>query len=152
MDNRCIQIKYTLQRISVFDPQSPQKTKLVMSYPKSRKSLRDVPIPLFLIEKLSGICPEDREAYLLTGSREAYLEPRTLENRFHKYALDCELSQVHFHMCRHSFATRCLEKGVDIKTLSEILGHSSVKITLDRYTHTSFDLKLTNVDKLTFLN
>ncbi|MCI8564862.1 MAG: site-specific integrase [Lachnospiraceae bacterium] len=152
LDNRCIQIKYTLQRISVFDPQSPQKTKLVMSYPKSRKSLRDVPIPLFLIEKLSGICPEDREAYLLTGSREAYLEPRTLENRFHKYALDCELSQVHFHMCRHSFATRCLEKGVDIKTLSEILGHSSVKITLDRYTHTSFDLKLTNVDKLTFLN
>lgn len=150
--NRCIQVKYTMQRVSVFDPQSPQRTKLVMSYPKSRKSLRDVPIPLFLIEKLSGIYSDDGEAYLLTGSNQTYLEPRTLENRFRRYALDCGLSEVHFHMCRHSFATRCLEKGVDIKTLSEILGHSSVKITLDRYTHSSFELKLTNVDKLTFLS
>ena len=104
-----------------------------------------------LMEKLAGVCPEDARAYLLTGSSEIYLEPRTLENRFRKYAMGCELPQVHFHMCRHSFATRCLEKGVDIKTLSEILGHSSVKITLDRYAHSSFDLKLTNVYKLTFL-
>lgn len=151
LGSRRIQIKYTLQRVSVFDPQSPRRTKLILSYPKSRKSLRDVPIPLFLMEKLAGVCPEDARAYLLTGSSEIYLEPRTLENRFRKYAMGCELPQVHFHMCRHSFATRCLEKGVDIKTLSEILGHSSVKITLDRYAHSSFDLKLTNVDKLTFL-
>ncbi len=150
--NRRLQIRYTMQRISDFGTQTARKTKVVLSRPKSRKSEREVPIPLFLVEKLYGIRPRDPQAYLLTGSSEIYLEPRTLENRFHRYARGCDLARVHFHMCRHSFATRCLEKGVDIKTLSEILGHSSVKITLDRYAHSSFDLKLTNMDKLTFLN
>ena len=125
---------------------------MTLSLPIGPTSRRDTPVSRDLADKMSQIRPEDREAYLLTGSRDTYLEPRTLENRFRRYAVDCDLPQVHFHMCRHSFATRCLEKGVDIKTLSEILGHSSIKITLDRYAHSSFDLKLTNMDKLTFLN
>ena len=54
------------------------------------------------------------------------------------------------HSLRHTFATRCIEVGFDIKTLSEILGHSSVKITLDRYVHSSLNLKKLNMQKLKF--
>ena len=53
-----------------------------------------------------------------------------------------------FHTMRHSFATRCVEVGFDIKSLSEILGHSNVNITLNRYVHSSFELKVINMKKL----
>ena len=77
------------------------------------------------------------------------MEPRTLRNRFRKYLLDADIENIKFHALRHSFATRCIELGVDVKTLSEILGHSNVNITLNRYVHSSLELKRHNMDKLT---
>lgn len=55
---------------------------------------------------------------------------------------------IPYHALRHSFATRCIELSFDIKTLSVILGHSSVNITLNRYVHSSMDLKKANMSKL----
>ncbi|WP_367950109.1 tyrosine-type recombinase/integrase [uncultured Duncaniella sp.] len=54
---------------------------------------------------------------------------------------DLKLSKVSFHSLRHRFATNCIELGFDVKTLSEILGHSSVEITLNRYVHSSMERK-----------
>ena len=76
------------------------------------------------------------------------MEPRTLQYRLEKYTTDCGLCGVHFHTLRHSFATRCVEAGFEIKSLSEILGHSSPKITLERYVHSSLELKRENMEKL----
>ena len=56
-----------------------------------------------------------------------------------------------FHTLRHTFATRSIEVGFDVKSLSEILGHSSVNITLNRYVHSSFELKTENMKKLEML-
>lgn len=53
-----------------------------------------------------------------------------------------------FHSIRHSFATRLLEKGADIKTVSELLGHKSIQITLDIYAHVSNDLKQKTISLL----
>ena len=64
------------------------------------------------------------------------------------YARDCGLDGVHFHTLRHTFATRAVEAGFEIKSLSEILGHSTTTITLDRYMHSSLELKRENMRKL----
>ncbi|HAT56559.1 MAG TPA: site-specific integrase, partial [Veillonellaceae bacterium] len=58
------------------------------------------------------------------------------------------LRQVNFHALRHTFATRCVECHMDIKTLSEILGHSSVQMTLDRYVHSSMNFKRKQLDHM----
>lgn len=86
--------------------------------------------------------------YVLTGDPVHYLEPRALQYRLSKYTEACNLQGVHFHVFRHTFATRCVEVGFEIKSLSEILGHSSAKVTLDRYVHSSMELKRANMDKL----
>ena len=57
-------------------------------------------------------------------------------------------STLTFHSIRHSFATRLLEKGADIKTVSELLGHKSIQITLDIYSHVSSGLKNNTVSLL----
>ena len=90
-------------------------------------------------------------AFLLTGLVHSYIEPRCLENHFKAVTKECGLKEVNYHALRHTFATRCVELGFDIKSLSEILGHASVNITLNRYVHPSMDLKQRNMNLLSEL-
>lgn len=64
-----------------------------------------------------------------------------MQIKFEKIIAECGLDKTNFHALRHTFATRCIEAGVDVKTLSEMLGHSDVKTTLNKYVHSSFELK-----------
>ena len=91
--------------------------------------------------------PQYRDTYVLTGT-EKYMEPRVLQYRLKKYADECNIENLHFHALRHTFATRCVEVGFEIKSLSEILGHATTTMTLDRYVHSSIDLKRNNMKKL----
>jgi site-specific recombinase XerD len=61
---------------------------------------------------------------------------------------DCLINYKNFHCLRHTFATRCIRVGMDVKSLSEILGHSNVSITLEIYVHSSFEIKKKFIDKL----
>lgn len=144
-----LKIRKTMQRIPNNDLQSISKTKIIITEPKTESSVRDIPLPKFWVKAAQGfdITPA---AYLLTGEVDRFIEPRSLQNRFKKIINECGFDDVNFHALRHTFATRCVEVGFEIKALSEILGHSSVKITLDRYVHSSFDHKVSNMNKLQF--
>ncbi len=123
------------------------KTKIIIDEPKSHNSSRDIPLPLFLLDYAKEFQAEP-EAYLLTGKVDRFIEPRTMQNRFQRYLQQCGLSPVNFHVLRHTFATHCVELGFEIKSLSEILGHANVNITLNKYVHSSMHLKRDNMEKL----
>lgn len=138
-----------MQRIQRLDDTSKGKTYISIDTPKSPYSIRDIPLPYFIIHIIKKYNLYRPDAYVLTGSTNKYTEPRTLENKFKKCMSACGIQNVNFHMLRHTFATRCVENGVETKSLSEILGHSDVNITLNRYVHSSMDLKRINIEKLT---
>ena len=94
---------------------------------------------------------QEEKTYFLTGDKEKYIEPRTIQNRFKAVLKACDIEDANFHALRHTFATRCVEVGFDIKSLSEILGHSNVNITLNRYVHPTLELKRKNMSKLSDL-
>ncbi|MBO5069682.1 MAG: tyrosine-type recombinase/integrase, partial [Roseburia sp.] len=125
-----------------------KKTKIVITEPKSLGSDRVIPLNNYALELCKKWYASDPQAYVLTGDPERYIEPRTMQNKLKKYTSECGLSEVHFHSLRHTFATRCVEVGFEIKSLSEILGHASPRITLERYVHSSLELKRDNMDKL----
>ena len=89
--------------------------------------------------------------FLLTGEDSRYVEPRTMQNRFKKMLAACGIQYANFHTTRHTFATRCIELGFDVKTLSEILGHADVAITMNRYVHPSMALKAAHMERLSEL-
>ena len=122
------------------------KTKIVVGSPKSESSKRVVPLPEFLLPFVLRF--RKSFGYVLSTNRSMRSEPRIMQQKFRKMADACALENVTFHTLRHTFATRCVEAGFDIKTLSEILGHSDVKTTLNRYVHSSFMLKQINMAKL----
>lgn len=141
-----IRIEKTMQRIKNLDKNAVTKTKIVIDKPKSQKSIRDIPIPSFMVDLMKKY-KTDKEKYLLTGTVE-FIEPRVYQDMFKSYLKESEIEDINFHALRHTFATRAIEQGFDIKSLSEILGHSSVKFTLERYVHPSSEYKKQNLDKL----
>ena len=142
-----LSIRETLQRIQDVDVGSSRKTKIVITEPKSKNSIRVIPLPASLIQiaKQFQAAPK---AYILTGRVDKYMEPRSLQYNFKKYIEESGLSDVNYHALRHTFATRCIELGFDVKTLSEILGHTNVNLTLNRYVHSSMDTKRANMQRL----
>ena len=145
LPEQTIYVHYTLQRIQ--DPSdSTHKTKVLITAPKSSCSIRIIPIPDDLVTILRKSAP-NTNAYLLTNTSH-YMEPRTLQNRFKKVLAECGLAPINYHVLRHTFATRCVELGFDIKSLSELLGHANITITMNRYVHPSMALKKENMQRL----
>ena len=147
LKEQTIRINATLQRLHDTAEESEKRTRIVIGAPKSDTSVRTVPIT----EYAAGLCRRfavlDPAAFILTGTS-ACMEPRALQYRIEKYTSDCGLDGVHAHTLRHTFATRAVEVGFEIKSLSEILGHAGTAITLERYVHSSMQLKRINMDKL----
>ena len=138
-----------MQRLQV-SGRDDRKTQILISAPKSLCSIRQIPVPneIFHILINERGLPKD---FLLTGTGSKFIEPRTLQYRFKKVLQNCQIENANFHTLRHTFATRCIEVGFDLKSLSEILGHANVNITLNRYVHPSLDLKRDHMEKLSKL-
>lgn len=146
-ENKFIHIGETMQRVQV--EESKHKTNVIVTEPKSICSIRDIPITEALAELLKNFCSKmPGNAYILTGDSVRFIEPTVMRYHFARQLKACGLENVRFHTLRHSFATRCVETGIDIKTLSEILGHENVNITLNRYVHSSMNLKRESMEKL----
>lgn len=148
LEAETISVVQTLQRLQ--DSENKGKTKILISEPKSQSSKRIIPIPAFLTELLRKIKPQIPDAFLLSGNKNP-IEPKTLQNKYKSCLKDCNIPYINFHTLRHTFATRCVEVGFDIKSLSEILGHSSVGTTLNLYAHPTLEYKRNNMNKLAFL-
>ena len=146
LKKRIMTVNFTIQRIQVKNGKS--KTKLVISEPKSDSSKRVIPIPKELIPYLEEFKVKDDE-FILSGTDKP-IEPRTMQNRFARILNNVKLPSVHFHSLRHYFASDCVRLGFDIKSLSELLGHSSVEITLNRYVHSSFEQKREYMNRIKF--
>lgn len=147
LSDKTIKIESTMQRLQCDDISSKVKTHIIITQPKSYASLRVIPLPDFVLDKIKPFIGMPN-SYILSGSSTEIIEPRTMQNHFKAYLNEGDIEDANFHSLRHTFATRCVEVGFDVKTLSEILGHSSVKITLDKYVHSSMQLKRMSMEKL----
>lgn len=149
LDNRIIHVKNTVARVNNDD--DIKKSILIIDEPKTESSKRDIPISDYLLCQLIKAKHERRSDYV-ASVKSGFVSPRTFEYRYHKFTDSLNMPSLNYHALRHTFATRCIECGMDVKTLSEILGHSNVSITLNTYVHSSMELKRQQINKLTNSN
>ena len=146
LEKKEIYVKSTLQRSY---EKNGEKTKIIIDSPKTKKSVRSIPISNKLYLILRDLKSKyNEEDFLLTGNNIKVIEPRNYRYDFQKTLKECKIKPYKFHVLRHTFATDCINVGMDIKSLSEILGHSNVNITLNRYVHSSYKLKKKYLEKL----
>lgn len=140
-------ISKTIQRVqNTSVAPGTSRTNVLISPPKTTASIRDIPLPHFLYEKIISYRAFP-EHYILTDSI-CFIEPRLLQYHFRKHLQACQLVPHKFHTLRHTFATLCIQSGIDYKTLSELLGHASVKTTLSIYVHSNLQMKRTSIETL----
>lgn len=149
LQNKIIHITKNIIRTkaNIFDK---SKTITKIDIPKTVNSVRDIPINDVLISFLKKFKKEDK-IFLLT-EKEYFMSPNKYYYFYKKYLSSLNLNCYNFHITRHTFATRCLSFGMDVKTLSVILGHTSIKITLDLYVHISDEEKRRQINKLSLLS
>ena len=145
LEEKKLHIRRTMQRIRNYAGDGA-KTKIVVTSPKSDSSIRTIPLP----DKLcSALAPTWQPgAFFLTGDKKKFIEPRTMQNHFKAALVAAGIADANFHALRHTFATQCVEANFDVKCLSELLGHSDVSITMNRYVHPTMELKRRNMEKL----
>ena len=141
-EGKTLTVNRTVQRIAV--PGHMTKTILLETPPKSESSKRTIPLTPELLQILSQF--KGKNPYVFGGEKP--LDPRTMQYRFKKILKEAGIESRTFHTLRHTFATNCVENGTDVKALSELLGHSDVKITLNRYVHPTMDSKRKQIGAL----
>lgn len=140
-----IQIQRTVLRIRNLDqtvnPATGKisKTILYIGPPKTSQSNREIPLPDKLFFYAKRFCKGNSD-YILTGTDKC-MEPRVIQRKYASILKICEIPPIKIHALRHQFSCRWVEHGFDTKSLSEILGHTSVRTTLDLYVHIQAETK-----------
>lgn len=145
-DEGTVTIRRTAQRLRRNG--AGDKTMVMIGAPKSRKSHRTIPLPKFILKLLAQYRETCPASDFIFGKHDKPAEARTIQRRLQRLATKLGITGVHFHTLRHSFATRLMELGADVKTVSELLGHGSAKTTLDIYAHSLLEQRRSAVDKL----
>lgn len=144
-ENRVIYVKRTVQRLYFGE----KKSEIIVSTPKSKKSIRQIPLSKILYKKMKPLRKFfSNEDYIITGLHNKYTEPHVYRYTYKNMLKECKIPYRKYHCLRHTFATRCIRVGMDVKSLSEVLGHASIGITLDTYVHSSYETKKKYIDKL----
>lgn len=149
-ENSTLYVNHTVLRVKDTNPNAEHKTRVLINSPKTPSSERVIPLAATLNSQLKELRNNEAalgNAYVLTGSSK-FIEPRNFYEKYKRYLHACKLDSFNFHALRHTFATRCIEIGIDPKALNEILGHASVRITLDRYVHPSLNVKRSHMERL----
>ena len=148
LEAKILFVRQTVSRVW-YSENGKKISKLTISSPKTGSSMRSIPICSKLYEVIKHFPNRKKHGYVLPGNDgTSFISPRTYEYRYKKLLNEYGLNPVNYHALRHTFATRCIERGVDIKSLSEILGHTDASITLNTYVHSSMELKRLQLEKL----
>lgn len=140
-------INKSLQRVY----KGEKNSSIQIDTPKSKKSIRKIPISnklLNILKELKKLNNYNNDDFFLTGCKDKYIEPRNYQYFFKTCLKECKIHNYKFHVLRHTFATNCIKIGMDVKSLSELLGHANVNITLDKYVHSSYSRQKRFLEKL----
>ena len=144
-ETKTICVTHTLQR--VYDAKN--KTKIIYTDPKTESSIRKIPMAKPLHRILRELSVDySPNAFVLTGKPRQWVEPMMLRYLYKIVLKKLKIKYRKFHCLRHTFATRCIKVGMDVKSLSEVLGHANVSVTLNIYVHSSNNTKRKFINRL----
>ena len=143
-----LHVRRTINRLAKYESHDGEnKTEIVFGTPKTKNSRRTIPLTRTMADELARWKQQQAQdkqragdkytddGFIVTNEFGHYFEQKTFKDYYDRLLKDADIGHFTFHALRHTFATRALERGMDYKTLSAILGHYSVAFTMDTYVH-----------------
>ena len=156
-----LHVRRTINRLAKYEAHDGEnKTEIVFGTPKTKNSRRTIPLTRTMVDELTRWKQQQAqdkqragdkytdEGFIVTNEFGHYFEQKTFKDYYDRLLKDADIGHFTFHALRHTFATRALERGMDYKTLSAILGHYSVAFTMDTYVHSMDEHKRREMDKM----
>ncbi len=144
-DGRVLQISKTVYR----GQDATGKWALCIDTPKTPSSNRVIPLPSHIADRLRKLRRSASSPYIIANKKNGRMSIRSYAYIFRRLTERVGVRALNFHALRHTFATRALERGLDIKTLSELMGHGNASVTLNRYAHSMMETKIEMMEKMT---
>ncbi len=119
----------------------------IIDIPKTQSSVRTIPIPRQLMLRLREEKKKSRSIHVVSNGKNP-ISIRSYQRSFSTLLKKLNVPHRGFHSLRHTFATRAVECGMDVKTLSELLGHKNPTVTLNRYAHSLIEHKREMMNRL----
>ena len=156
-----LHVRRTINRLAKYEAHDGEnKTEIVFGTPKTKNSRRTIPLTRTMADELARWKQQQAQdkiragdkytdyGFIVTNEFGHYFEQKTFKDYYDRLLKDADIGHFTFHALRHTFATRALERGMDYKTLSAILGHYSVAFTMDTYVHSMDEHKRREMDKM----
>ncbi|MDR3263893.1 MAG: site-specific integrase [Clostridiales bacterium] len=140
LKEKTLTVRNSLNRVSN-DNNNESKTQILQEEPKTKKSKRIIPLPEFICEILCKQKKDSKSQHVISMKSGKPVEPRAMQTIYKKLLKIADIAEHNFHVLRHTFATRAIELGADVKTISEMLGHSNSMITINLYVHSLVEQK-----------
>lgn len=164
LDNKIVKVRESARLVRKYDDKGNTNDIVEVKEPKTKESIRDIP----LSEQLTNLLKQHKEnsssEYVFTNMKNEMLTHDTLDKSLKVICNKAKIGEpvqrrrnrkdvieytgITFHCLRHTFATRLIENGVDVKTVSQLLGHSKTEITINRYVHSTDDSKKAAIESL----
>lgn len=170
IDLKCktIKVRESARLVRKYDDKGSYEDITEIKEPKTKESIRDVPMSDQLADLLNKHKDTSTSEYVFTNMKNEMLTHDTLDKSLKVICNKAKIGEpiqrrrnkkdvieytgITFHCLRHTFATRLIENGVDVKTVSQLLGHSKAEITINRYVHSTDDSKkaaIASLNKIT---
>ena len=158
--NNELHVNRNLQKVALYEDDKVIGYEVVESTPKTKNSLRTIPVPQNIIKKLRTHKKEQNELILLL--QEEYdnknyvfcnklgkpIEDKRPGRNLKTILTSIGIDPIKFHALRHTYATRLFEAGIPPKTVQHLMGHSDIETTMNIYTHVMKEQKLEAVEKI----
>ena len=148
LNKKNLRIERSVKEVYVYDENDSRHIETIFQVPKTLSSIRTVPIPASLVRRLNKITV--KEGLLFHDENNQPLKGKNVSYAWKKILQKCDISHKKFHSIRHTYASMLLKNGVDIQTVAELMGHTTITIT-QIYLHSSDEQKYSAVEKINYL-
>ncbi len=148
LKDKSIIVEKSVKEVYIYDDENTKHIETIFQTPKTANSFRTIPIPNTMVNLLNEI--ENKQGLLFYDNENNPLKGKNISTKWTKILRECNIPHKKFHSIRHTYASMLLQKGVDIETVAELMGHSAISIT-QIYLHSSSKSKNKSVNKLNFI-
>lgn len=148
LKNKILKVERSVKEVYIYDNEDTKHIETIFQVPKTIRSFRTLPIPDDIVKRLKKI--NNKNGLLFKDNSGNVLKGKNVATEWRKIQESCNIPHKKFHSIRHTYASMLLKNGVDIQTVSELMGHYDISVT-QIYLHSSKEQKHKAVDKINYL-